>query len=78
MTKVLIVGGGIAGLSAAWALSRGGCSVEIFERVPFPTRGQVHTPSTAFCATPMAAWRAMRGSCPMLSRPGRLCGGISA
>ena len=36
MTKVLIVGGGIAGLSAAWALSRGGCSVEIFEQGPLP------------------------------------------
>ena len=36
MTKVLIVGGGIAGLSAAWALSRAGCSVEIFDQGPLP------------------------------------------
>jgi sarcosine oxidase/sarcosine oxidase subunit beta len=36
MSKVLIAGGGIAGLSAAWALSRGGCSVEVFEQGPLP------------------------------------------
>jgi glycine/D-amino acid oxidase-like deaminating enzyme len=36
MTKVLIVGGGIAGLSAAWALGRVGCSVEVFEQGPLP------------------------------------------
>lgn len=39
MSKVLIVGGGIAGLSAAWALSRGGCSVEVFEQGPLPNPG---------------------------------------
>ncbi len=36
MTKVLIVGGGIAGLSTAWALARRGVSVELFEQGPLP------------------------------------------
>ncbi len=36
MTKVLIVGGGIAGLSTAWALSRRGVEVELFEQGPLP------------------------------------------
>jgi sarcosine oxidase/sarcosine oxidase subunit beta len=34
--KVLIVGGGIAGLSAAWALARRGHAVELFEQGPLP------------------------------------------
>jgi sarcosine oxidase/sarcosine oxidase subunit beta len=36
MTKALIVGGGIAGLSAAWALARRGIEVELFEQGPLP------------------------------------------
>ena len=36
MTKVLIVGGGIAGLSTAWALARRGVAVEVFEQGPLP------------------------------------------
>jgi sarcosine oxidase/sarcosine oxidase subunit beta len=36
MKKVLIVGGGIAGLSTAWALRRRGFSVEFFEKGPLP------------------------------------------
>ena len=34
--KILIVGGGIAGLSAAWALARRGVAVELFEQGPLP------------------------------------------
>lgn len=34
--KVLIVGGGIAGLSAAWALAKRGVAVELFEQGPLP------------------------------------------
>jgi glycine/D-amino acid oxidase-like deaminating enzyme len=34
--KFLIVGGGIAGLSAAWALARRGHAVELFEQGPLP------------------------------------------
>ena len=37
MTKVLIVGGGIAGLSTAWALARRGMQVELFEQGPLPS-----------------------------------------
>ncbi len=36
MTKALIVGGGIAGLSTAWALARRGIEVELFEQGPLP------------------------------------------
>ncbi len=36
MTKALIVGGGIAGLSTAWALARRGMEVELFEQGPLP------------------------------------------
>jgi glycine/D-amino acid oxidase-like deaminating enzyme len=36
MTKALIVGGGIAGLSTAWALARRGVRVELFEQGPLP------------------------------------------
>ena len=36
MTKVLIVGGGIAGLATAWALARRGVTVELFEQGPLP------------------------------------------
>ncbi len=36
MTKALIVGGGIAGLSTAWALARRGVDVELFEQGPLP------------------------------------------
>ena len=36
MTKALIVGGGIAGLSTAWALARRGMGVELFEQGPLP------------------------------------------
>jgi len=36
MTKALIVGGGIAGLSTAWALARRGVQVEVFEQGPLP------------------------------------------
>jgi sarcosine oxidase/sarcosine oxidase subunit beta len=36
MTKALIVGGGIAGLSTAWALARRGMQVELFEQGPLP------------------------------------------
>ena len=36
MTKALIVGGGIAGLSTAWALARRGVAVELFEQGPLP------------------------------------------
>ena len=36
MTKALIVGGGIAGLSTAWALARRGIKVELFEQGPLP------------------------------------------
>ncbi len=36
MTKALIVGGGIAGLSAAWALARRGVAVELFEQGTLP------------------------------------------
>ena len=36
MTKVLVVGGGIAGLSTAWALARRGVAVELFEQGPLP------------------------------------------
>jgi sarcosine oxidase/sarcosine oxidase subunit beta len=36
MTKALIVGGGIAGLSTAWALARRGIKVEVFEQGPLP------------------------------------------
>jgi sarcosine oxidase/sarcosine oxidase subunit beta len=34
--RVLIVGGGIAGLSTAWALSRRGFAVDLFEQGPLP------------------------------------------
>jgi glycine/D-amino acid oxidase-like deaminating enzyme len=34
--KVLVVGAGIAGLSTAWALTRRGFSVEVFEQGPIP------------------------------------------
>ncbi len=36
MTKALIVGGGIAGLSTAWALARRGGEVELVEQGPLP------------------------------------------
>ncbi|HEX4261300.1 MAG TPA: FAD-dependent oxidoreductase [Acetobacteraceae bacterium] len=36
MAKALIVGGGIAGLSSAWALARRGFAVELFEQGPLP------------------------------------------
>ncbi len=36
MNKALIVGGGIAGLSTAWALARRGFAVELFEQGPLP------------------------------------------
>lgn len=36
MKKTLIVGGGIAGLSTAWALARRGYAVELFEQGPLP------------------------------------------
>lgn len=36
MTKALIVGGGIAGLSTAWALARRGIKVALFEQGPLP------------------------------------------
>ena len=36
MTKALIVGGGIAGLSTAWALARRGIQVELFEQGLLP------------------------------------------
>ena len=36
MTRALIVGGGIAGLSTAWALARRGVQVELFEQGPLP------------------------------------------
>jgi len=36
MTKALIVGGGIAGLSTAWALARRGVEVDLFEQGPLP------------------------------------------
>ncbi len=36
MSKVLVVGGGIAGLSTAWALARRGVAVELFEQGPLP------------------------------------------
>ncbi len=43
MTKALIVGGGIAGLSAAWALAKRGVKVELFEQGPLPNpRGSSH------------------------------------
>jgi glycine/D-amino acid oxidase-like deaminating enzyme len=35
-TKILIVGGGIYGLSTAWALNKRGYSVEVFEQGPIP------------------------------------------
>ncbi len=34
MNRVAIIGGGIAGVSAAWSLHRSGYAVEIFERGP--------------------------------------------
>lgn len=34
--KILVVGGGIAGLSAAWGLARRGFAVELFEQGPLP------------------------------------------
>jgi len=34
--KALIIGGGIAGLSTAWALARRGVQVELFEQGPLP------------------------------------------
>jgi glycine/D-amino acid oxidase-like deaminating enzyme len=34
--KAIIVGGGVMGLSTAWALARHGCSVELFEQGPLP------------------------------------------
>ena len=36
MTKAAIVGGGIMGLCAAWALRRRGCAVELYEQGPLP------------------------------------------
>lgn len=36
MPKALIVGGGIAGLSTAWALARRGYQVELFDQGPLP------------------------------------------
>ena len=36
MTKVNVVGGGIAGLSTAWALARRGVDVTLFEQGPLP------------------------------------------
>ena len=36
MQRALIVGGGIAGLSTAWALNRRGFAVELFEQGPLP------------------------------------------
>lgn len=36
VTKILIVGGGIAGLSTAWALARRGIQVELFEQGTLP------------------------------------------
>jgi sarcosine oxidase/sarcosine oxidase subunit beta len=36
LPKALIVGGGIAGLSTAWALARRGYDVELFEQGPLP------------------------------------------
>jgi hypothetical protein len=44
MTKVLIVGGGIAGLSAAWARSAGtGAPSKSSSRALFPTRRRAPT-----------------------------------
>ena len=34
--KAIIVGGGVMGLSAAWALAREGCTVELFEQAALP------------------------------------------
>jgi sarcosine oxidase/sarcosine oxidase subunit beta len=36
VTKILIIGGGIAGLSTAWALARRGVQVELFEQGALP------------------------------------------
>ncbi len=34
--KVLVIGGGIAGLSTAWSLAARGFAVELFEQGPLP------------------------------------------
>ncbi len=34
--KAIIVGGGVIGLTAAWALAREGCTVELFEQAALP------------------------------------------
>jgi L-aspartate oxidase len=36
-TDVLVIGGGLAGLSAAWQAARGGCQVTLIMRVPDPS-----------------------------------------
>ena len=35
-SKVIVVGGGIAGLSTAWGLRKRGIAVELFEQGPLP------------------------------------------
>src|SRR3546814_16559373 len=67
--KVNIIGGGIVGLSTAWALARGGHEAVVFEQGPLPHEGGAsydqhrlirlpYADQTGYCAMTVDALRA--------------------
>lgn len=66
MTKVIIIGAGIAGLSSALAMQANGFEVEILERDPAPPE--------QFDPTEVSAWR--RRGAPQVPHPHFLMGGL--
>jgi oxygen-dependent protoporphyrinogen oxidase len=53
-TEVLIIGGGISGLSTAWWLAQQGITVELWEKAPEPG-GKIHTDQDSGYTTEQAA-----------------------
>src|SRR5512144_2049068 len=66
MTKVIVIGAGIAGLSAALAMQAKGFDVRLLERDP--------PPPAAFDPTTVSAWR--RRGAPQVPHPHFLMGGL--